>query len=565
MSTIDWIIFATTITAILVYGIYRSRGSQTIDDYFLANRRMPWYIVMFSVIATQASAITYLSAPGQAYNDGMRFVQFYFGLPLAMIFISIFFLPAYRKWKVFTAYEYLEDRFDGKTRILTALLFLIQRGVSTGITIYAPAIILSSILGLNIFLVIIITGVLVIFYTVSGGTKAVSYTQQFQMAVIFGSLFLVFILLIKLLPEGVGFSDSLHIAGKMGKLNIIDWNFDLENRYNVWSGLIGGFFLQLSYFGTDQSQVGRYLTGASEADSRRGLLMNGFIKIPMQFFILLLGVLVFAFYQFNPAPMYFNQTAELKVLESEHGGAYRQLQVAYDELQLQRSQPVNELLAAYKTGNEQEVERLQATLSVIEDRSREIKGKAVALAVAADPSGNSDDTNFIFLNFITGHLPKGVIGLLIAVILLAAMGATASGLNALSSTTMMDFIHRMKWRPRHEVFYSRFITLLWGIFCILVALFAGRMGNLIEAVNILGSLFYGVILGIFITAFFVKRAGGNAVFIAACVSELIVFLFWWNEWTSFLWLNLIGCLLVMFFAWILSFGNYGRRKVIAGP
>lgn len=553
MSTFDWVIFATTILAILIYGIYRSRNTKTIDDYYLANRKMPWYIVLLSVIATQASAITYLSAPGQAYGDGMRFVQFYFGLPLAMIFISIFFLPAFRKWNVFTAYEYLEDRFDNKTRLLTAFLFLLQRGISTGITIYAPSIILSSILGLPLNWVIIITGILVIIYTVSGGTKAVSYTQQFQMGIIFGSLIIVFILFQNLLPKHVSLLDSVYLAGKLGKLNVIDWKFDLDNRYNVWSGIIGGFFLQLSYFGTDQSQVGRYLSGASESDSRRGLLMNGFIKIPMQFFILFLGVLVFVYYQFNPAPMNFNQNAELKILQSDKKDEYQSLQHTYNEMQLQRLQPTNELLNAIHAGDELKTKLLQEQLNQIETKSKKIKSEATALIKSTDSSGEYDDTNYIFLNFIMHHLPIGIVGLLMAVILLAAMGATASGLNALSSTTMMDFIHRLIKQDKYRLLYSKLTTFCWAIFSMIVALFAGQMGNLLEAVNILGSLFYGVILGIFTTALFIKRAGGNAVFLAACISESIVFYFWWFEVTSFLWLNLFGCILVMILTLVFSY------------
>jgi len=553
MSLIDWIVFSITILCIIAYGIWKSRGTNTISGYFLADRKLPWYHVGLSVMATQASAITYLSAPGQAYSDGIRFVQFYFGLPLAMIFLCIFFLPGFKKWNVFTAYEYLEDRFDNKTRSLTALLFLLQRGISTGITIYAPSIILSSILGIDIYYVIICTGVMVVGYTVFGGTKAVSYTQKLQMGVIFASLFIVFYQLIRFLPEGVTLGDSLHLAGKMGKLNAIDLTFDLNNKYNIWSGIIGGFFLQLSYFGTDQSQVGRYLTGKSVDESRLGLMMNGLIKIPMQFFILLLGVMVFAFYQFHTPPMYFNERQEEKILLSPLKSQYQQVATEYNAVQSEKKEPIRAMLQAMQVEDKAGIEKAGSQLQLLETKAKTVKSKAVHLLADSGLTSDADDTNYIFLYFITKTLPIGIIGLLMAVILLAAMGATAGGLSALTSTTVMDFLRRFGKGPvTNDLNSSRWTTVAWGAFCILVALYAGRMGNLIEAVNILGSLFYGVILGIFVTAFFLKKISGNAVFYAAILAEIFVVISWWTELTAFLWLNLIGCLLVLFFAFIIQ-------------
>lgn len=552
MSWIDWAVFICTLLTIILYGIWKSRGAKTLESYFLADRKLPWYHVALSVMATQASAITYLSAPGQAYSDGMRFVQFYFGLPLAMIFISIFLLPVYKRLNVFTAYEYLESRFNNKARSLTAMLFLIQRGISTGITIYAPAIILATLLSINIYLVIILTGVLVIAYTMLGGTKAVSYTQKLQMGVIFFSLFLVFFILIWLLPSGVSFLDSLHLAGKMGKLNAIDFQFDLSNKYNVWSGIIGGFFLQLSYFGTDQSQVGRYLTGSSVDESRRGLMMNGIIKIPMQFFILLLGAMVFSFYQLNPQPVYFNANEVEKLNKSTYQSEYNSLVADYNNVHDAKQSAIQELMTGMKSDNETMVNTSRIELRQLETQAKEIKSGVVNLMKKNDPAAETDDTNYIFLYFITHNLPIGVIGLLMAVILLAAMGATASGISSLTSTTVIDFVNRFSTKKKEGLATSRWVTLAWGVFCIFIALFAGKMGNLIEAVNILGSLFYGVILGIFMTAIFLRRVGGNAVFWAAIIGEIFVFTAWMFELTAFLWLNLIGCALVMVFSVIIG-------------
>lgn len=555
MSTIDWIVLGLTLAVIVVYGIYKSRGEKNIDGFLRANRELPWYHVGFSVMATQASAITFLSAPGQAYSDGIRFVQFYFGLPLAMVVLCITFIPMFRKLNVYTAYEYLENRFDIKTRSLTAFLFLLQRGVSTGITIYAPAIVLSTILGIDISITTLLMGGLVIMYTVYGGTRAVSYTQLLQMCIIFAGLFFAAYMVVHLLPEKVGFIDALHIAGKLGKLNAIDTTFDLNNRYNIWSGIIGGFFLQLSYFGTDQSQVGRYLTGSSVSQSRMGLVMNGLVKIPMQFFILMIGTLVFTFYQFNTPPLFFNKVEEQRIENSKYGDDYRNLKLEHEQSYVVRQDHLSQLVDAVDEENEEKVQVLKSELLKQESNSQKIRDDAKKLMLKNNSTADVNDTNFVFLGFVTSYLPVGLVGLLIAIIFLASMGSTASGLNSLASTVVVDIYKRIIRKDGTEKTYldaSRWATIGWGVFCIVVALYAGRLGNLIEAVNILGSLFYGTILGIFVVAFYLKRIRGNAVFYAALVAEAFIVLAWWFDLTAFLWLNVIGCMLVVMFSWLLE-------------
>jgi len=500
MSSIDWLVLAITLASIVFYGIWKSRGQKNIEGYLLADKQMPWYQVGFSVMATQASAITFLSAPGLAYSDGLRFVQFYFGLPLAMIVLCVTFIPIFHKLNVYTAYEYLERRFDNKTRSLTAFLFLLQRGLSTGITIYAPSIILSSILHVPIQYTTLIMGTLVILYTVYGGTKAVSYTQMFQMAIIFSGLTMAGVLVVRMLPEGVGFTDALQIAGKMGRTKALDLSFDLSDKYNIWSGIIGGLFLQLSYFGTDQSQVGRYLTGSSVAQSRLGLVMNGLVKIPMQFLILLIGVLVFAFYQYTAPPVSFNPVLldELKV--STYAPELEKLEGEYQAVFEQKRQLVHQLVPALHQGNEALVNTTRGALQEADHQAQGIKKQVEALMKKKDARADTNDTNYVFLSFVTEYLPVGVVGLLIAIIFLAAMGSTASGLNSLASTTVVDFYKRFfkkEGSEGHFLLASRWATVAWGVFCVLVALFAGQLGNLIEAVNILGSLFYGTNLGIF--------------------------------------------------------------------
>jgi Na+/proline symporter len=564
MSLIDWLVLSITLLSIISYGVWKSRGAKNIEGYLLADRQLPWYHVGLSVMATQASAITFLSAPGQGYSDGLRFVQFYFGLPLAMVVLCITFIPIFHKLNVYTAYEFLEKRFDNKTRSLTAFLFLLQRGLSTGITIYAPAIILSTILNIDITYTIIANGFLVITYTVYGGTKAVSYTQLFQMSIIFAGLFLAAYMVVHLLPENVSFTDALHIAGKMDKLNAIDTKFDVNNRYNIWSGIIGGFFLQLSYFGTDQSQVGRYLTGKSIAQSRLGLIMNGLIKIPMQFFILLIGVLVFTFYQFHQAPIFFNKVEVNRIENSTYKSEYKQLEQAYSIAHQEKQIQVNALVDAIHADNETAINEARTKVQQADKKSNEIRKQVTSLMEKNNPKADTNDTNYIFLTFVTQQLPVGIIGLLIAIIFLASMGSTASGLNSLASTTVVDFYKRIFKKDESDKTYlsaSRWATVGWGVFCMIVALYASKLGNLIEAVNILGSLFYGTILGIFLVAFYMKKINGKAVFYAAIIAEAFIVYAWITDLTAFLWLNVIGCLLVMGFALVIQLFLNRRIKV----
>jgi solute:Na+ symporter, SSS family len=566
VSLIDWIVLSVTLFSIIFYGIYKSRGAKNIEGYLLADRKLPWYHVGLSVMATQASAITFLSAPGQGYSDGLRFIQFYFGLPLAMVVLCITFIPIFHKLNVYTAYEFLEKRFDNKTRSLTAFLFLLQRGLSTGITIYAPAIILSTILNIDITYTIIANGLLVIAYTVYGGAKAVSYTQMLQMMIIFGGLFLAAYMVVHLLPENVSLNDALHIAGKMNKLNAIDTTFDLNNRYNIWSGIVGGFFLQLSYFGTDQSQVGRYLTGKSITQSRLGLIMNGLIKIPMQFFILLIGVLVFVFYQFHPSPTFFNKVEVSRIESSSYKEDYKLLESRFNASCKEKQKEVEQLIIAIHNKNEAQVNLARNKIQLADKKNTAIKKEVTALMKKNYSKADTNDTNYIFLSFVTQQLPVGVVGILIAVIFLASMGSTASGLNSLASTTIVDFYKRLFKKTENEKKYlsaSRWATVSWGLFCMIVAFYAARLGNLIEAVNILGSLFYGTILGIFLVAFYMKKVQGKAVFYAAIFAEAFIIYAWIVDLTAFLWLNVIGCLLVMCLAFILQLFCNKRQKTLS--
>lgn len=550
MSAIDWIVLFTTLLLIVVYGIFKSRNIRNIDGYLLGDRELPWYNVGLSVMATQASAITFLSAPGLAYSSGMSFVQFYFGLPLAMIVLCITFVPIFHRLRVFTAYEFLEKRFDIKTRALTAFLFLIQRGISTGITIFAPAIILSTILHIDITYTTLVMGGIVVLYTVYGGTKAVSYTQLLQMGIIFTGLLAAGFMVIQLLPEDIGFSEALHIAGKSGKTNAIDFTFDLGNQYTVWTGLIGGFFLQLSYFGTDQSQVGRYLTGSSIRDSRMGLLMNGLLKVPMQFCILLIGILVFAYYQYHTPPLFFNSLETKKLENGIYGKDYAQLLKEQETLGISKSQTIHELTKALDEKDKEKIDIKGKELNSLNIKSNALRQQAIDLIKKNDPTADTNDNNYIFLSFVTSTFPKGFIGLLIAIIMLASMGATASAINSLASTTVIDIYKRFINKEASEQTYlkaSRLCTLGWGVFTVIIALYANKLGNLLEAVNILGSLFYGTILGIFLVAFYFKKIGGQAVFWSAIVTEAIIIGIWQADVIAFLWLNLIGCLLVILF------------------
>ncbi len=555
MSSIDWIVLFTTLLLIIAYGVFKSRNIRNINGYLLGDRELPWYNVGLSVMATQASAITFLSAPGLAYSSGMSFVQFYFGLPLAMIVLCITFVPIFHRLRVFTAYEFLEKRFDVKTRALTAFLFLIQRGISTGITIFAPAIILSTILHIDITYTTLAMGSVVVLYTVYGGTKAVSYTQLLQMGIIFTGLLAAGFMVIRLLPSDIGFSEALHIAGRSGKTNAIDFTFDLNNQYTVWTGLIGGFFLQLSYFGTDQSQVGRYLTGSSIRDSRMGLLMNGLLKVPMQFCILLIGVLVFAYYQYHTPPLFFNSQETNKLENSIYAEDYAQLLRQQEAIGLSKSQTITAL-----TKTLAEKDNLNATikgeeLNALNAKSDALRQEVIGLIKKNDTTADTNDNNYIFLSFVTSTFPKGFIGLLIAIIMLASMGATASAINSLASTTVIDIYKRFINKEASERAYlkaSRLCTLGWGIFTVIVALYANKLGNLLEAVNILGSLFYGTLLGIFLVAFYFKKVGGKAVFWAAILTELIIIGIWKADVVAFLWLNLIGCVLVIIIGLLLQ-------------
>jgi SSS family solute:Na+ symporter len=548
MSNLDWGVLILTLVGIVAYGIYMSRGSQNIQGYLLGNQSLPWYHVCLSVMATQASAITFLSAPGLAYSSGMSFVQFYFGLPLAMIVLSITFVPIFHKLKVYTAYEYLEQRFDLKTRALTAFLFLIQRGLSTGITIYAPSIILSTILDINTTYTTLFIGSIVVFYTVYGGTKAVSYTQMLQMSIIFCGLFAAGIMVVHLLPENIGFVKAISIAGKMGRTNAINFEFDLNNQYTVWSGLIGGFFLQLSYFGTDQSQVGRYLSGASVNESRRGLLMNGLVKIPMQFLILLIGVLVFTFYQYNKPPIFFNSFELNKLENSKYKPDLALIKNEYDAAFTLKQKEIVKMNDALDSDDQLRIDAQRKVLQSADQKDKAIREKVVQLMEKNDVQANTKDNNYIFLSFVTQYLPKGLIGLLVAIIFLASMGSTASALNSLASTTVIDIYKRLIRKSGSDREYlqaSRLATIFWGVICIIMALYASKIGNLLEAVNILGSYIYGTILGVFLVAFYVKQVGGRAVFIAAISAEIAVIAIGQSDKVAYLWLNLIGCLLVV--------------------
>lgn len=541
MQTIDWIVLLGTLLFIVLYGAWKTKGSKNVKDYIRGGNDAHWWTIGLSVMATQASAITFLSAPGQAFHDGMGFVQFYFGVPIAMVVICMVFIPIYHKLNVYTAYEYLESRFDLKTRSLTAILFLVQRGLAAGITIFAPAIILSSVLGWDLITLNIIIGILVIIYTVSGGTKAVNITQKQQMGIIFIGMLVAFFIIISYLPEGITFSKALDIAGASGKMEVLDFSFDLENRYTFWSGIIGGTFLALSYFGTDQSQVQRYLTGKSIKESQLGLLFNGLLKVPMQFFILLVGVMVFVFYQFNTSPLNFNPKGKEAVLNTEYAAQYTALENELAEIHDAKDAVIKRYLTEQKPENKNRIQELNK-------KEKEIREAAKTVIKKSDITVEINDKDYVFIHFILNNLPRGLIGLLLAVILSAAMSSTASELNALASTTAIDLYKRNvaeEKSDQHYVSASKFFTLGWGLLAIVVACFADLFDNLIQLVNIIGSIFYGNVLGIFLLAFFVKFVHSNATFVAALITQVIVILGWYYEWMPYLWLNLFGCVLVM--------------------
>lgn len=562
MSTLDWVVLFWTLISIAIYGIYKTRENRTLEYYLRGRSSMNWWTIGLSIMATQASAITFLSTPGQAYEDGMRFIQFYFGLPLAMIIISVSFVPIYYRLKIYTAYEYLEQRFDLKTRTLTALLFIVQRGLAAGITIYAPAIILSTLLGWNLTWTNILIGTLVILYTVSGGTEAVSITQKQQMAVMMGGMILAGIIVVKLLP--ISFGEALHVAGKMDKLNVVSFEFDLADRYNVWSGMTAAVFLFLSYFGSDQSQVARYLSGQTIGQSRMGLIMNGFLKIPMQFVILFIGVMVFVFYQFIQPPLVFNVVQTDKLRQSEYAPEFSELEKKYQSNFESGKAAYTEMLAAIDAGEEENADLIKGRIQEIKAEQNEIREQTKELILKNDPAAETRDTDYVFMRFVMDYLPKGVVGLLFAVIFSAAMSSSASELNALGSTTTIDLYKRSfkkEATDQHYVRSSKAFTAFWGLGAILFATYASLFENLIQAINLLGSLFYGTILGVFLVGFFTKWVKGRAVFIAALLSQATILLihfrngigilgFHWD--IGFLWYNAVGCLSVMFFGVILQ-------------
>lgn len=537
----DWIVLSVTILFIVTYGTYKTRKNRSVKDFIKGGNDTKWWTIGLSVMATQASAITFLSTPGQAFHDGMGFVQFYFGLPIAMIIICLVFIPIYYKLNVYTAYEYLETRFDLKTRSLAAILFLVQRGLAAGITIYAPSIILSYVLGWDLVVLNIVIGLLVILYTVSGGTKAVNVTQKQQMVIIFAGMWIAFYLIMKYMPDGITFGKALDIAGANGKMKVLDFSFDLNNRYTIWTGFLGGTFLMLSYFGTDQSQVQRYLSGKSLRESQLGLLFNGLLKVPMQFFILLVGVMVFVFYQFNTSPLNFNPKVNEAIINSEYAAEYKALETQHIQIEEQKR---TILLDGVQDHERELIKELNTKDSALKVKAKEIISRA-------DESIQTNDKDYVFIHFILNNLPHGIIGLLLAVILAAAMSSTASELNALASTTTIDIYKRNVSQGRSEGHYvaaSKWLTLTWGILAIIVACVADLFDNLIQIVNIIGSVFYGNVLGIFLLAFFIRYVKGTAVFIAAIITQLIIFIIYFLDILPYLWLNLIGCAIVMFLA-----------------
>ena len=559
MQQIDWFILIGTLLFIVLYGTYKSRGSKNVTQYLKGGSDSRWWTIGLSVMATQASAITFLSTPGQAFHSGMGFVQFYFGLPIAMVIICLVFIPIYHRLKVFTAYEYLETRFDLKTRTLTAILFLIQRGLAAGITIFAPAIILSAVLGWNLVMLNIIIGVLVIIYTVSGGTKAVSVTQKQQMAIIFGGMFVAFLLILNYLPLDITFTKALEIAGASGKMEILDFSFDFNNKYTFWSGIIGGTFLALSYFGTDQSQVQRYLSGKSMKEMQMGLIFNGLLKIPMQFFILLVGVMVFVFYQFNSSPLHFNPSAVTDVLNSPYAAQYQDLQDKKNTLEIAIKKQQLNYTVLDDQGQKQTV---LSDIKALQSQEDQLRIRSKELIKKANPKAEINDKDYVFIHFILNNLPRGLIGLLLAVILSAAMSSTASELNALGSTTTIDLYRRNNQgrSNKHYLMASKGFTMLWGIIAIGVACVANLFENLIELVNIIGSIFYGNVLGIFLLAFFFSYVKSRAVFIAAISTQGIIVYIWWIDLMPYLWLNVVGAILVIAIAFIFQVVSLEKNK-----
>lgn len=558
MSSFDWLLMISFLVFVAVYGVWKTRGKKDINGYILANKSTPWYTITFSIMATQASAITFLSTPGQAYVDGMRFVQFYLGLPIAMVIISIAVVPYFHRLKVYTAYEFLEKRFDLKNRTLGSIIFLIHRGLACGFTIFAPSLIISVLLGWDMRLTIFMIGGLVILYTTTGGTDAVYKTHLLQMAIITAGMVVAFFMVFRLLPSDISFLDAAHVAGKMGKLNVINFAFDWKDRYNIWSGLIGGTFLALSYFGTDQSQVQRYLSGRSIAQSRFGLLANGIVKVPMQFAILFTGAMIFVFYQFVTPPIFFNSVETNNIKNSAYSLTYQELESKYERIHKEKQVHIRDMLAAIRNHEDSDLNQTLQTLQESRDSEMKIREEAVALIKKADPGTDTDDTNYIFLSFVIHFLPVGVVGLILACILSASMSSTSAELNALASVTVVDIYKRVfkkSGSDRHYLVASRLATVIWGIYAINSALFINRLGSLgalIEAVNILGSFFYGTMLGIFLIAFFFKKIGGNATFIAALIAESVVLACFFFTEIPYLWFNVIGCAVLIILAHLMN-------------
>ncbi len=571
MQLFDWIILVVTLLFIVIYGAWKTNGSKNVQDYILGSNETPWHVVGLSVMATQASAITFLSTPGQAYHDGMGFVQFYFGLPIAMVIVCVTFIPIYHKYKVYTAYEYLGKRFDLRTRSLAAILFLFQRGLGTGLTIYAPAIILSALLGWNINYLNIIIGLLVIIYTVSGGTKAVNVTQKQQMFIILVGMLITFFWILYYLPNDMSFSNAMHIAGANAKMDIVNFSLDPEEKYTFWSGITGGFFLALAYFGTDQSQVGRYLSGRSVRESQMGLLMNGLLKVPMQFFILLTGVLVFVFFQFNPVPLNFNPNNKIIVENSPYKKEYHALEKKL-ELVSEDKKVIN-LLYIDQLNQDYDNPILRKEMIALSDKEKDLRDRAKEIISKADIHSETNDKDYVFFHFILNYLPKGLIGLLLAVIISAAMSSTASGLNALASTTTIDIYKRnlqIEKSEKHYLNASKLFTLFWGIVAILFACIGTLFENLIQLVNIIGSIFYGTVLGIFLVGIYSKRIQSDAIFYSAVFSQITIFIIYYfaiyiypsgEEKLGYLWLNFIGALLTIVIAWILERLVFKNQKV----
>ena len=550
MHNLDWFVLIFTLLVIVIYGTIKTSGAKSANDYIQAGNEAKWWTIGLSVMATQASAITFLSTPGQAYNDGLGFVQFYFGLPIAVVIVCTIFIPIYHKLKVYTAYEFLESRFDLKTRSLTAVLFLIQRSLSASITIFAPAIILSTVLGWDLITTNIIIGLLVIIYTVSGGTKAVNFTQKYQMGVIFIGLIIVLFTIFSLLPSDINFEKAIKIASANSKMDVLNFSFDLENRYTVWSGIIGGTFLMMSYFGTDQSQVQRYLSGKSLKEMQLGMIFNGIFKIPMQFFILFIGVMVFVFYQFNPSPLNFNPQGKIIISNSSYENEYKQLEENLQKNFDERTFILNDILSKDKIEVKEKIDNLNYEEKIIRDRAKILIGKA---AKDKNEKVETNDKDYVFINFILENLPKGLIGLLLAVIISAAMSSTSSEINALATTTSIDILKRNFSYVNDDniVFFTKLMTLFWGLCAIAIACVAYLADNLIQLVNIIGSIFYGNVLGIFLIAFFLKALKSNAVFIGAIITQIIIIIAWYYDWMPFLWLNVFGCVMVILISFII--------------